>query len=111
MLLARRSGARFRRSLYGRRLIDEGAFECAVIHLNLHGESAIPLADRLVEHGKSFAIATGYGSMAVPRTTERSSADREAIRSASVHSIIGAAKLRWRLNRSLDHPEQPKNQD
>lgn len=46
--------------------LDEGAFDCAVIDLNLHGESALPIADRLVELGKSFAIATGYGSDGVP---------------------------------------------
>lgn len=46
--------------------LDEGGFDCAVIDLNLHGESATPIADRLLEEGKSFAIATGYGSGAVP---------------------------------------------
>ena len=47
-------------------LVDEGNFDCAVIDLNLQGESAVPLADRLVEQRRSFAIATGYGSTAVP---------------------------------------------
>ena len=46
--------------------LDRNGFDCAVIDLNLHGESAIPIADRLIEDGKSFAIATGYGSAAVP---------------------------------------------
>jgi DNA-binding NtrC family response regulator len=46
--------------------LDEGAFDCAVIDLNLHDESALPLADRLMSDGKSFAIATGYGSTAIP---------------------------------------------
>jgi DNA-binding NtrC family response regulator len=46
--------------------VDDGAFDCAVIDLNLHGESAVPLAERLTRQGKSFAIATGYGSPAVP---------------------------------------------
>jgi len=47
-------------------LFDEGNFDCAVIDLNLQGESALPLADRLIEQRRSFAIATGYGSTAVP---------------------------------------------
>ena len=47
-------------------LLDEGNFNCAVIDLNLQGESAVRLADRLIEDGGSFAIATGYGSTAVP---------------------------------------------
>ena len=46
--------------------IDDDAFDCAVLDLNLHGESALPIAERLIERGKSFAIATGYGSGAVP---------------------------------------------
>ena len=46
--------------------LDEDAFDCAIIDLNLHGESALPIADRLLEAGKSFAIATGYGSTAIP---------------------------------------------
>ena len=46
--------------------LDEGAFDCAVIDLNLHGQSALPIADRLLDEGKSFAIATGYGSTGVP---------------------------------------------
>jgi|SRR5689334_2215532 len=47
-------------------LLDEGNFDCAVIDLNLQGESAVPIADRLMEEKRSFAIATGYGSGAVP---------------------------------------------
>ena len=47
-------------------LLDAGQFDCAVIDLNLQGESAVPLADKLVEQRCSFAIATGYGSPAVP---------------------------------------------
>ena len=46
--------------------IDRGEFDCAVIDLNLHGESAVPIADRLMREGRSFAIATGYGSDVVP---------------------------------------------
>ena len=46
--------------------IDAEPFDCAVLDLNLHGESGLPIADRLTQEGKSFAIATGYGSAAVP---------------------------------------------
>lgn len=41
-------------------------FDCAVIDLNLRGESAVPIAERLLESNKPLAIATGYGSSAVP---------------------------------------------
>ena len=40
--------------------------DCAVIDLNLNGESAAPIAERLSELRIPFAIATGYGSESVP---------------------------------------------
>lgn len=46
--------------------LDAGAFDCAVIDLNLNGDSAAEIGDRLLAEGHSFAIATGYGSPAVP---------------------------------------------
>jgi DNA-binding NtrC family response regulator len=46
--------------------LDDGGFDCAIVDLNLHGQSAVPIAERLLEQGRSFGIATGYGSMAVP---------------------------------------------
>ena len=46
--------------------MDTQSFDCAVIDLNLHGESALPIADRLLDEGTPFAIATGYGSDSVP---------------------------------------------
>lgn len=46
--------------------LEAEQFDCAVIDLNLHGESAASIAERLTAMGKSFAIATGYGSPAVP---------------------------------------------
>jgi len=46
--------------------IDQANFDCVVLDLNLQGESAVPVADRLVADGHVFAIATGYGSPAIP---------------------------------------------
>lgn len=46
--------------------IGKGDFDCAVLDLNLHGESAAIIADELKILGIPFAIATGYGSSAVP---------------------------------------------
>jgi DNA-binding response OmpR family regulator len=46
--------------------LDDDAFDCALVDLNLHGESSVPIADRLAAAGRSFAIATGYGWDAVP---------------------------------------------
>ena len=46
--------------------LNEGGFDCAILDLNLRGESALPIADRLSREGKPFAIATGYDSGIVP---------------------------------------------
>lgn len=46
--------------------LERGGFDCVVLDLNLHGESAAVVADQLKVMGVPFAIATGYGSSAVP---------------------------------------------
>ena len=46
--------------------VEADDFDCAIIDLNLHGNSAAPVAERLFALGRSFAIATGYGSGEVP---------------------------------------------
>lgn len=47
--------------------IEKGDFDCALLDLNLHGEDAAGVADQLKVMGIPFAIATGYGSSAVPQ--------------------------------------------
>ena len=46
--------------------LDGVTFDCVVLDLNLNGESAIPVADRMAAEGRTFLIATGYGSPAIP---------------------------------------------
>ncbi len=46
--------------------VDERSFDCAVLDMNLRGEAAFPIADRLGEAGIPFVIATGYNSIALP---------------------------------------------
>ena len=46
--------------------LQKGDFDCAVLDLNLHGENAAEIADQLKIMGVPFAIATGYGSGAIP---------------------------------------------
>ncbi len=38
----------------------------AVVDMNLHGDMAFPIADRLAEEGVPFLIATGYNSASLP---------------------------------------------
>jgi DNA-binding NtrC family response regulator len=46
--------------------LDNADFDWAIIDLNLRGESAVPIADRLLEQGKRVVIATGYDSGVLP---------------------------------------------
>jgi DNA-binding response OmpR family regulator len=47
-------------------IVSEGAFDCAILDMNLRGDMAYPLADRLTEAGVPFVIATGYNSASLP---------------------------------------------
>ena len=48
-------------------LLDGAAhLDFALLDLNLNGESALPIADRLLERNVFFAFVTGYGSGAIP---------------------------------------------
>lgn len=49
-----------------REALDRAEFDCAVIDLNLNGENAVPIAERLIREGHSFAIATGYDTAGLP---------------------------------------------
>ena len=42
-------------------LVNKSEFDCAVLDVNLGGQSVFPLADLLRERGAPFAFATGYG--------------------------------------------------
>jgi DNA-binding response OmpR family regulator len=47
-------------------LVDAHAFDCAILDMNLRGDMAFPIADRLREAGVPFLIATGYSSASLP---------------------------------------------
>ncbi|WP_035961702.1 MULTISPECIES: response regulator [unclassified Bradyrhizobium] len=50
--------------------IQHPAFDVAVIDINLRGDSAYPMADKLTRAGKPFVFATGYGAAAIPHRFE-----------------------------------------
>ena len=50
--------------------LETGDFDCAVLDLNLHGETADVVADQLKIMEIPFSIATGYGSSAIPARHE-----------------------------------------
>lgn len=48
------------------RLVDGDGFDCAILDMNLRGDMAFPVADRLTDAGIPFVIATGYNSASLP---------------------------------------------
>ncbi len=48
------------------RMVERERFDCAVLDMNLHGDMAFPIADRLDQAGVPFIIATGYNSASLP---------------------------------------------
>ena len=48
------------------RLVAEGRIDCAILDINLRGEMAFPVADRLGDAGIPFLIATGYSRDHLP---------------------------------------------
>jgi DNA-binding response OmpR family regulator len=46
--------------------VARGGFECAILDINLRGDMAFPIADRLEAAGIPFVIASGYNEGALP---------------------------------------------
>src|SRR5215471_6948863 len=46
--------------------VNEDGFDAAVIDINLHGQSAYPIADKLMGQHVPFVFATGYSQEALP---------------------------------------------
>jgi CheY-like chemotaxis protein len=45
----------------GVRMATEAAIDCAILDVNLNGETSYPVADALRKRGMPFVFATGYG--------------------------------------------------
>lgn len=46
--------------------VDRNGFDCAILNMNLRGDLAFPVADRLAAGGIPFLIVTGYSSASLP---------------------------------------------
>lgn len=47
-------------------VVGSERIDCAILDMNLRGDMAFPVADRLREAGVPFVIATGYNSASLP---------------------------------------------
>ena len=48
-------------------LAANGAFDCAVLDVNLDGQEIFPVADILMTRGMPFVFVTGYGEGSLPQ--------------------------------------------
>ncbi len=51
--------------------VQAGGFDLALLDVNLNGERVFPVADALIEAGRPFVFATGYGAAEVPEAYRR----------------------------------------
>ena len=49
-----------------REMVEHERIDCAILDMNLRGDMAFPVADRLQQAGIPFLIATGYNSASLP---------------------------------------------
>jgi DNA-binding NtrC family response regulator len=67
--------------------VSEGTLDCAILDMNLRGDMAYPVADRLTEAGIPFLIASGYNSASLP---ERFSAVPSVGKPVDPEAVISA---------------------
>jgi len=46
--------------------LAQGGFDIAILDVNLNGERVFPVADALIEDGRPFVFATGFGAADIP---------------------------------------------
>ena len=73
------------------RMLEQRAFDCAVLDMNLHGEMAFTLAARLKKEGVPFVIATGYSRASIPADLADVPQVEKPVDPARVISLLGNA--------------------
>jgi DNA-binding response OmpR family regulator len=48
-------------------MVERERIDCAILDMNLRGDMAYPIADRLEQAGIPFLIATGYNGASLPK--------------------------------------------
>jgi len=66
-----------------------GQLDCAVLDVNLGGQSIFPLADLLRELGAPFAFATGYGDAGLRDVDKGSPVLQKPFRESDLARILG----------------------
>lgn len=71
-----------------------GQLDCAVLDVNLGGQSIFPLADLLRELGAPFAFATGYGDAGLRDVDKGSPVLQKPFREGDLARVLGELRAR-----------------
>ncbi len=72
-------------------LAEEPELDAALLDLNLDGQSAFPVADRLAARAIPFVFLTGYGAQALPPTHAGRPVLQKPFRVADLTQALAAA--------------------
>ena len=73
-------------------LAGEAELDCAVLDVNLGGQSIFPLADFLRAKGAPFAFATGYGDAGLRDVDKGSPVLQKPFRETDLARVLGLLK-------------------
>jgi CheY-like chemotaxis protein len=73
-------------------LAKDSEFDCAVLDVNLGGQSIYPLSDFLRDKGAPFAFATGYGDVGLREADRGSLVLQKPFRETDLARVLGELK-------------------
>jgi len=77
-------------------LAKEGAFDVAILDVNLNGQPISPVVEILIDRGLPFVFATGYGQRGVPEPYRNTPALQKPFQADALAQAIEAAAPRVR---------------
>ena len=72
-------------------LAKEGAFDVAILDVNLNGQPISPVVEILIDRGLPFVFATGYGQRGVPEPYRQTPTLQKPFQSDALAQAIAAA--------------------
>jgi CheY-like chemotaxis protein len=75
-------------------LAETAEIDCAVLDVNLGGQSIFPLADLLRSKGAPFAFATGYGDVGLREVDRGTPVLQKPFREGDLARVLGELRAR-----------------
>ncbi len=75
-------------------LAEMGNFDCALLDMNLNGQSIFPVADVLRERNCPFAFATGYGDSRLREVDKGALVLQKPFRNGDLARVLGELRNR-----------------